>query len=195
MRVAGLVVGLLLVVVAPATARAVPSGDTAPAVEPLSLARAESLALRNQPSVRQAAGQTEAAAGRVEEARAGYLPQITGTGTYERTTGNFAPRPGALPQTVVNGMVTTPAAQAVSWAANINYWSFGLAGSQLVYDFNATLDRWRSASAARDAAQAGERGVVLQALLAVRRAYFMARAQRDLALVAAEAVTNQQRHV
>src|SRR5262245_18456115 len=115
MRLAGLLVGLL-----------VDAAPVAPAVEPMSLSRAEALALHNQPSVRQAAGQTEAAAGRVEEARAGYLPQLNGLATYERTTGNFAPRPGALPQTVVNGMVTTPAAQATSWAADINYWAFGL---------------------------------------------------------------------
>src|SRR4051794_7747576 len=90
----------------------------APAGEPLSLARAEELALRNQPSVRQAAGETEAAAGRVEQARAGYLPQINGSGIYERTTGNFAPRPGALPQTIVsgNGMTTTPMAAATIWS-------------------------------------------------------------------------------
>jgi outer membrane protein len=193
MRVAGVIAGLLAAV-APATAPAASTAEPAP-VEPLSLARAEALALRYQPSVRQAAGETEAASGRVEEARSGYLPQINGTAIYERTTGNFAPRPGALPQTVVNGMVTTPASQAVSWGANINYWSFGVTGSQLVYDFNATLDRWRSASAAREAAQATGRGVELQALFAVRRAYFQARAQRDLAAVAQEAVTNQQRHV
>jgi outer membrane protein len=153
----------------------------------LTLAQAEENALRHQPSIRQANGQTEAAAGRVEEARSGYLPQVTATGAYQRTTGNFAVRPGATP--------TTMMAPAIIWTPNFNYWSFGLAGSQLIYDFNATADRWRSAAVSRDAAATTAQATEEQALLAVRRAYFQARAQRDLRRVAEEAVTNQQKHL
>jgi outer membrane protein len=168
-----------------------PSGAAAaPSAGPsLSLAQAEQNALRSQPAVRQAAGQTEAAAGRVEEARAGYLPQVTGTGTYERTTGNFAPRPGALPATTIMNSA------GIRWGATFNFWSFGLTGSQLIYDFNATADRWRSAAASHESAESTERATTLQALFNVRRAYFNARAQRDLALVAEEAVANQKKHL
>jgi outer membrane protein len=161
----------------------VPSGDA------LSLTEAEQNALRRQPSIRQARGQSEAAAGRVEEARAGYLPQVAASGTYERTTGNYALRPGALPPTVTaNGM-------PVSWTPAFNYWSFGLSASQLIYDFNATAERWLSAAAGHEATEATARAIEIQALLAVRRSYFQARAQRDLARVAEEAVANQQKHV
>jgi outer membrane protein len=180
-----------------ACAASFPAGRAGAATEPsaqaLSLVRAEELALRNQPTVRQAAGNTEAAAGRVEQARAGYLPQVVGTGTYERTTANFAPRPGINPQATVNGMAMTPT--PVSWDPRINYWSASVTASQLLYDFNATADRWRSAAVARDAAAATGHAVEVQALFTVRRAYFQARAQRDLADVAREAVENQQRHV
>ncbi|HEV3031363.1 MAG TPA: TolC family protein [Polyangia bacterium] len=161
----------------------------------LSLAQAEQNALRYQPAVRHAQGQTEAAAGRVEEARAGYLPQVTGTGTYERTTANFVSRPGTLPNNI-NGMpIATTAGPSISWAPSYTLYSFGITGSQLIYDFNATADRWRAAAANRDAAQWSERVARLQALLNVRRAYFTARAQRDLARVAEEAVANQQKHL
>ena len=166
-----------------------PAGANIPAGPSLTLAQAEQNALRNQPAVRQAVGQTEVAAGRVDEARAGYLPQVTGTATYERTTANFAPRPGTLPVTTIMN------APSVRLGTTFDFWSFGLTGSQLIYDFNVTADKWRSASASRDAAQSSERVAELQALLNVRRAYFTARGARDLAKVAEEAVGNQKKHL
>src|SRR5581483_4370344 len=56
--------------------------DEASAEKPrtLTLSQAEESALRYQPTMRQARAQTDAAQGRVEQARAGYLPQATGTG-------------------------------------------------------------------------------------------------------------------
>jgi len=170
---------------------------TLPTGPALTLAQAEQNALKHQPTVRQAEGQTEAAAGRVEEARAGYLPQVAANGTYERTTGNFASRPGAVPTNLMtmNGMMITSPPPTISWTKTFDLWSFGLTGSQLIYDFNATADKWRSASWSRDSAESSEHVAMLQALLNVRRAYFTARAQRDLARVAEEAVTNQQKHL
>ena len=167
-----------------------PPVAAAPAGGSLTLAQAEKNVLQRQPTIRQAQGQTEAAAGRVEEARAGYLPQVTATGTYQRTTGNFAARPGALPNAAGNAM-----APDILWTPNFNYWTFGLAGSQLIYDFNATADRWRSAAVGRNAAEASAQSTEQQALLAVRRAYFQARAQRDLRVVAEETLANQQKHL
>src|SRR5512141_298963 len=62
----------------------------------LSLKTALDTAARHQPLLRQARATTNAARGRVEQARSGYLPQVTATASYERTTGNFTPRPGAF---------------------------------------------------------------------------------------------------
>jgi outer membrane protein len=179
---------LILLVASLAAADLPPAGANLPAGPYLTLGQAEQNAVRNQPTVRQAVGQTEAAAGRVEEARAGYLPQVTGTGTYERTTGNFAPHPGTLPPSAMN-------MGAVSLVNTSDFWNFALTGSQLLYDFNVTADKWRSASASRDAAQSNERVAELQALLNVRRAYFTARGARDLTKVAEEAVANQKKHL
>src|SRR5262245_60864394 len=84
-------------------ARAETAPPAAPVVAALTLAEAEAVALARQPSVAQAHGQAEAAERRVEQARAGYLPQVTLNGTYQRTTGNFSPRPGALPTNPMAG--------------------------------------------------------------------------------------------
>jgi outer membrane protein len=157
--------------------------------EALSLAVAEATALRHAPTLEQALGQVEAAEGRVEQARAGYLPQVTVNGNYQRTTGNFAPRPGVTP-TQLNMQAAT------GWSTQTyNYVTFGATASQLIFDFGATSSRWRSAAASRDAAAWNRRVIENQTLLAVRRAFFQGRAQRDLVAVAEEGVRNQERHL
>jgi outer membrane protein len=168
----------------------------------LTLKQAEQTALRNQPNVRAARGLQEAAEGRVEEARAGYLPQVTLTGTYERTTGNFASRPGVLPQSLTTsgmgggtGTAVMAGTTPISWDPKYNYFQFNAGASQLIYDFGQTSKRWAAAGANRDAAGDNTRTTTLQTLLNVRRAYFTARANRDLVAVAEEAVGNQEKHV
>ena len=178
------------------------AGASAAGATPLTLQQAEQTALRNQPNVRAARGLEQAAEGRVEEARAGYLPQVTVTGSYERTTGNFATRPGVLPQSLTtNGMgggtgtMVMAGATPVSWDPKYNFFQLNAGASQLLYDFGQTSNRWASAGASRDAATDNTRTTALQTLLNVRRAYFAARANRDLVAVAEEAVRNQEKHV
>ncbi|HEY4395577.1 MAG TPA: TolC family protein [Polyangia bacterium] len=174
----------------------------ASAATALTLHQAEQTALKNQPTVHEAQGLLEAAQGRVEEARAGYLPQVTLGGTYERTTGNFASRPGTLPQSLMtsgmgggSGTMVTAAAAPIGWNPKYNYFQLNLGASQLIYDFGQTSNKWASAGASRDAANENTRTATLQSLLNVRRAYFVARANRDLVSVADETVHNQEKHV
>jgi outer membrane protein len=169
---------------------------------PLDLRQAEQTALRSQPNVRAARGLQEAAEGRVEEARAGYLPQLSISGSYERTTGNFSTRPGYLPQTLTTngtgggtGTAVMAGATPVSWIPKYNFFQLNAGASQLLFDFGQTSNRWASAGASRDAATENTRTATLQTLLNVRRAYFAARAYRDLVAVAAESVRNQAKHV
>lgn len=191
---------IAVVMIAVFVVSAMADGETAPAPPALTLKQAEDTALRNQPTMREAHGLLEAAEGRVEEARSGYLPQVTVSGTYERTTSNFAPRPGILPNSLSTGTggssgTVTASTTAVSWNPQYNYYLLGVTGSQLIYDFGQTSNRWRAAGASRDAAGQNTRTAVLQTLLNVRRAYFVARAERDLVAVADETVRNQEKHV
>ena len=179
------------------SATSTPDDPNAP-VKSLTLNEAEATALRNQPTLTQAHGLLEAAEGRVEEARAGYLPQVNLNGTFERTTGNFAPRPGLLSTgsgaTGMGGATGTTTAP-VSWNPQFNYFILGATATQLIYDFGLTSSKWRSASANRNAAADNTRVAQLQTLLNVRRAYFQVRAQHDLVSVAEESMTNQEKHV
>ncbi len=168
------------------TARA--ASDAASAQQrTLTLSQAEESALRNQPTLRQAHAQTDAAQGRVEQARSGYLPQAAFTGTYQRIATQPQPRPGL--NTANGAMFNT------SWpTATVNYFTFGLTASQLIYDFGQTSGRWDAAISNRDAFQVSELTTEQQALLSVRGAYFLARAGEDLINVARETLSNQEKH-
>jgi outer membrane protein len=151
----------------------------------LTLDQAVNTALQRQPSLRQARAGTDAAEGRTEQARAGYLPQLSGTASYLRTTSNFAPRPGANP-TLMPGRK--------SWQT-FDFFNFGLAASQLIYDFGQTNGRWRAAEAAEEAFKATEQTIRQQVIFGVQRAYYQALAQEDLVRVTHENLENQQKHL
>jgi outer membrane protein len=151
----------------------------------LTLSQAVDTALQRQPSVRQARAQTDAAEGRKEQARAGYLPQLNGTASYQRTTSNFAPRPGSNPTLQPGRRSST----------TYDFFNFGITGSQLIYDFGQTSGRIRVAEANREAAVAAEQTTAQQVVFGVRRAYFQALAQQELVRVAGENVQNQQKHL
>ena len=157
--------------------------DAGPAAETITLDAAIDLALRTHPSQAQARAAVDAAEARVVESRAPYLPQVAGTGQYQRMTANPTHRPN------------TPQLGSQSWTQSYDYFTFAGTASQLVYDFGQTSDRWSAAQASESAATHSEHAVQVQIISNVRRTYFQARAQRDLIDVAAEAVANQKKHL
>jgi outer membrane protein len=154
----------------------------------LTLADAERSALALQPQVLAARSQLQGAEGASEQARAPLLPQVTGVAQYTRETGNFAPRPGAVPG-------GTAAAPSASLSRSYDYWNFGVTGTQLIYDFGQTYEKYRSAGQTEAAQRDNERAVRLQVLAAVRSAYFVARGDRDLVDVARETLADQEKHL
>jgi outer membrane protein len=154
----------------------------------LTLAQAESNTRQHLPQILSAHAGTLAAQAVERQARAPLLPQVNGAATYRRTTGNFAPSAGSVPSGVGNGGVV----QAHNTLDTFNSWSFGVAVQQLLYDFGETLDRWRAARTSAEAQREAEANVVQQSLVAVRTAFFIARATKALVAVSREAVDNQQ---
>ena len=158
----------------------------APAGGPvLTLAQAVDKALGSQPNLRVARANTDAAQGRVEQARAGALPQVTVNGLYQRTTGNFAPRPGA-----------TTVTQTPPWSStSYDFFNFGITANQLIYDFGQTPGRRRAAEANREATRASEQLTELQVVANVHRSYYETLAQQELVKVARDSVANQEKHL
>ena len=154
----------------------------------VTLEQASASARERQPQLRQARATTAAAEARADQALAPYLPQVSGSAAYQRATANYVTRPGSLPSGV------TPASHAAS-LSTFNSFSFGLTASQLVYDFGVTSGRYEAARATARAQELSERSAILQVDLAVRLAYFTARATKALVTVARETYANQERHL
>ncbi len=153
----------------------------------VTLADAERLARERLPALRQARAAAGASQARADEARSGLLPQLNGSAQYQKSTSNFAPRPGSLPSTV-------GPSEAASWSTS-DYFGLGITASQLVWDFGQTGNKWRAAQETSEADAQTARFSEQQAVLSARTAFFQARAARDLVRVARATVDNQQAHL
>ena len=175
--------GLVSVLAAAAVAASGQSG-----LRTLTLADAEAVTLAHQPQLRVARAATDAAMARANEARAPILPQVNGVASYQRTTANFAARPGSLP----SGVTGTTVSNSYD---TYNYWNFGVTLSQFIWDFGVTTDRWGAAKATAKSQAESERTTRATSLLNVRAAYYTARANRALSDVARENLSNQDQHL
>lgn len=150
----------------------------AAATRVVTLEDAVSLARRNLPAVRQSRATAAAAQARADQARAGLLPQLAGTASFERANGSTS---GTSFPGLYSGAES-------SWRAN-------LSASQLLWDFGQTSSRWGAAKQSAQADVEGAHSTEQQAVLAVRTAYFQARAAKDLVGVARATLGNQQAHL
>ena len=148
----------------------------------------ERTALQVQPQLLAARANTDVAEGQAEQARSSLLPQVIGTASYTRETGNFALRPGVAP-------VTGAPVGGSLFAQSFDFWQFGLSATQLIYDFGQTWERYKAADLNTDAQRFTERTTSLGIVLNVRRAYFAARANKELVDVAKETLDDQNRHL
>lgn len=151
----------------------------------LSLAEVERAAQR-QPQVLVAHAATDIAQGQADQARAPLLPQVTATAQYTRETGNYASNPIQRNVTTVGG---------TSLTRSFDYWQFDFGATQLLYDFGQTSQRHEAAEKTAVAQSLAERTTRLQVTVGVRRAYFAARAMKELVGVAEETFRDQNRHL
>lgn len=153
----------------------------------LTLEQALETAQARQPEILRARAERTAAEARRAAALAPLLPQLGANVGYQRTTANFAGRPGAIPGSTsvnINPSFTT-----------YNFFNFGLSASMLLWDFGQTWSQREASTQLLEASLEGERAIRLQAALDVRIAYFEARAAQALVGVAAATLENQERHL
>ncbi|HEY6461976.1 MAG TPA: TolC family protein [Polyangiaceae bacterium] len=162
----------------------------------LGLAEVERSALELHPQLLVARATTNVASAQADQARAPMLPQVVGTASYTRETGNFAPRPGAIPTTTgtTTGAVGAGPNNSL-FSTSYDYWQFGLSATQLIYDFGQTSERYHAAKLNAESQRLAERTAKLSILLNVRRAYFNARANKELVDVARETLGDQNKHL
>lgn len=189
------VFALLLSAIVPGAALAQSSGPdagTAPAAPGapsdaprlLHLNEAVEAAIQNQPQLLQARANASAAEGRVIEARAPLLPQVTPQASWTRSY-------RALTSTSTGGVGTNTSAQCLS--STCNTWRLGVAGSQTIFD-PSTWANWESQQRAADSLNATATATLNNVILNVRTYYFQARATRDLVAVADQTLKNQITH-
>jgi outer membrane protein len=167
-----------------------PQPRSQPASRIISLSEVQRAALE-QPQLLVARANTSIAKAQVEQTFAPFLPQLAAQASYTRETGNYAPHPGAIPSTASISLPPTN----LSPDASFDYWNFGVTANQLIYDFGQTLGRYDAAKKTVEAQRASEETARVQVLLNVRRAYFTARANKDLVDVAHETLDDQNRHL
>jgi outer membrane protein len=158
----------------------------APPARTVRLADVERAALEQQPQILVARAATRIAQGEAEQVRSPLLPQVTGTASYMRETGNFVTRPGVASPLVAPGW---------DLGRSFDYWNFGVSAAQLIYDFGQTYDRYNAARSTVDAQRFQEQTTRLQVIALVRRTYFNARAMKELVDVARETLDDQNRHL
>jgi outer membrane protein len=174
---------------APTVARAQESPTLGPASRLVTLTQLERTAVTQHPQTVIARAQTSAAEAVADQARAPMLPQVTGAAQYTRQTGNYVARPGAIPGGGLTG------APSPSLTTSYDYWSFGVSATQLVYDFGQQSSRYHAAETSAEAQRMNEEVIRLQLIFGVRRAYFAARAAKDLVGVARDTLDDQNKHL
>jgi len=185
----------------------------------LTLDEALRLAHVNHPQLQAAHAQTEVSAAKVGEARAPLLPQVTGSASYQLTTSNYVPSPGALPKNLASSTSTNTAtstdtttttasttststgtttskssAPSSSWNLSPNYRA-NISASQLIYDFGQSTGKLDAAKMALRSQEQNERNFGVQVAFGVRSAYYTAAAARALVKVAEENLRNQDAHL
>jgi outer membrane protein len=78
---------------------------------------------------------------------------------------------------------------------SFNFWRSSLQATQLIYDFGQTWERQKAARASAEQQEDSERFTQLTTDLAIRSAFYTARATRDAVGVARETLANQNKHV
>ncbi|HMF43692.1 MAG TPA: TolC family protein [Polyangia bacterium] len=152
----------------------------------LSLDKALQIGRMLQPQRREAQAQVDAAHARVDEAVSNLLPQVNANASYSRATLNPTPQ--------MNGSTSNFIPPAPSWNT-FNFWRSGLSATQLIYDFGQTWQKQKASRASAEQQEDSERFTQLTSDLAIRAAFYTARAARDAVGVARETLANQNKHV
>ena len=156
--------------------------------EVLRLDDALRIALRKQPVLLTARANVEAQLGRKDQARAPMLPQVTGTASVQHAYGRFG---GSTASTTT----TTNTNNGLPSSGEYDVFSFNATASQLLWDFGQNYRRYEAAGRQAESLRESEHATELSVLVNVRRAFFLARAQKALIQVAVETLANNEKHL
>jgi len=146
------------------------------AAQELTLAEALRLARDNNPDLLAARHTFASMQAKKDEATSQYFPVLTGSFTYQRQTGNFAAKPGAMPSGFK--LSTTPSTDT------FNYFNFALNLQQTIFDFGRTYYAVEAAKGQASAALKDIETVEQDVWYKVTTAYFQVLAAQEMVEVA-----------
>ncbi len=120
------------------------------------------------------------------------MPQVTGIAQYGHEWGSFRSIGGTQAS---SGLAPGGTISGNSLSNSFDTYSFGITASQLIWDFGQTSEKWVAAKSTADAQRYEEQVTRLNIVSAVRQAYFLARANKELVDVAQETLSNQLKHL
>jgi outer membrane protein TolC len=167
----------------------------------ITLDEAVAVALRQSPVIRASVAGRDAARDRVDEAiggayaGAGYLPSLSGTATYTRSTANSAVSPGVVPLAVTSSGGTTGGGRPGPSNTSYNQYRFGLALTQPIWDFGRTYGAVQSARAGVDVAAEGVEVSRLTTWYTVFTRYYAVLANQEMVTVAERTVEQNKTYV
>lgn len=169
--------GALLLVLASSTSLA----------EGLTLDEAVQRALAQVPTLKAARAQETAANARAREAFAPMLPQVSLGLAYSRSTANFVGRPGQVPSAIAGASTLS--------LDSFDFFTGNVSAQVMVWDFLSTWNRHQAARKQAEGQAAQTRALEVTTVLAVKTAYFAAKAQDDLVLVTQASLDNTKAHL
>jgi outer membrane protein len=163
--------------------------ETADPGEPLTLARAIEIGLKNQPSIAAGISTVKTNQARVGEARAGYYPQVNLNGSYNRigpSSGDSGKQSGSAAEAF--GLLT-------SGGGAFDQYTSSASLSQLIFDFGKTGSQVKIQSLTTDSSRSDLESTMNQVTFNIKQAYYgelQAEQNRNAAL---EAVKQFREHL
>lgn len=163
--------------------------------EAFTLNQCRTSARLQHPDVALARAQTSAAAARAAIAFSGYLPELTGDGSFLATKGS-----GGASLGTGRGIGGSPTTAPISGSrgllgpADFELWSAGITLRQNIWDFGRTMNRYQAAIAAEDQAKAQEEVTREVVDVAAEATFRSALAASDLVVAMEEALRQAEAH-
>jgi len=164
-----------------------PTGDTPLSSEPLTIAEAARIALRQQPSIASAQGAVATAKGRTRQVQALQNPQVSVGAGYNGVQ-NLSGDSSNVTLQAPTGTTTAGVSPAFAYSSAIG-------AKQLLFDFNQTRNLVRQNRALTDAALANLTRTQQNVVNSVETAFYSAVNAKRLVQVAEQNLTNRQRQL
>ena len=165
----------------------------------LTIDRAISQALANQPLIQQAQAAVEAARARVGQANSSYYPFVSGSGSYDRLSDQSFAISSVLPPALLQGATIpsniAPLLNEPFSLVPVNVWDFHVGLNQVIFQFGKRGVQVKLAESGVSAAQIGVEQIRLSLAFQAAQGFYSVLFLRDQVSAVNEQQANLQEHL